>query len=139
MKKIIALAFLVSVISCKKSDSSNNTTSPTKENLVGTYKQTGETYNGTNVWGGSSGYYQACEMDDTYQLKSDETYAYTDAGTTCSVNGSYNGTWSVSGTTFTMDGTPLTIQSFNGTTLVLKESWVTNGQDYNIVSTYTKQ
>lgn len=138
LKKILALSIIaVSLFSCKKDDEVINTTTPSKEQLVGTWKKTGETTNGANTWNTTN--YDPCEMDDNIQLKSDNTYIYTDAGTVCSPSGNDSGAWSVSGSTLTIDGFPITINGFNGTTLTLKETFTFGGTTYTTISTLTKQ
>jgi hypothetical protein len=137
-KKVMALSVLVvSLYSCKKNDDVINTTTPSKEQLVGTWKQTGETTNGANTWNTTA--HQACEMDDNLKLNTDNTYIYTDAGTVCSPSGNDNGTWSVSGSTLSVDGYPLTIDGFNGSTLNLKETYTLGGTTYTVIAVFSKQ
>ena len=114
MKKILCTAAILCLFSCKKDDEL------TKENLVGTYRQTAETENGVNTWNTSN--YDPCEMDNTYQLKADNSFVYTDAGTVCTPSINYTGTWSLNDKTLTVDGGSLNVESFNGKKLVLKET-----------------
>lgn len=138
LKKILMLSVLaVSLYSCKKDDAPISTNTPSKEQLVGTWKKTAETTNGVNTWNTTN--YDPCEMDDNIQLKADNTFTYTDAGTVCSPSGTDNGTWSVSGSTLTVDGFPITIENYSGTTLKLKESFTLGGTTYTTISTLTKQ
>ena len=125
------------LFACKKDDDVVTTTTPTKEQLVGTWKQTGETTNGVNSWNTTN--YDACEMDDNLTLSANNTYTYTDAGLVCSPSGNDAGTWSISGSTLTVDGFPLTVNSFSGNTLTLKETYTFGGQTYTVIATYTKQ
>lgn len=138
MKKIMYLAFaLLVMVSCKKKSSDTNTTTPSKDQLVGTYKQTGQTSNGVDTWASTV---PACQRDNTTELKADNTYVETDAGVTCTSNPTpTTGTWSISGSTFTMDGQAMTVQSFNGTTLVLQMTGSSGGYNYTLTSTFTKQ
>ena len=59
----------------------------------------------------------ACEKDDIIRLSADGTVCYRVAGIVCTPNGSYGSTWSLSGNSITMDGTPGTIQYFDCKTL----------------------
>lgn len=137
-KRILLLSIVaVSLFGCKKDDDVVNTTTPTKEQLVGTWRQTAETTNGVNSWNTTS--HDACEMDDNLQLKSDNTYTYTDAGTVCSPSGNDSGTWSVSGSTLTVDAFPMQIDNFNGSTLRLKETYSFGGSTFTVLATFTKQ
>lgn len=113
MKKILCAAAILCLFSCKKDDEL------TKENVAGTYRQTGETENGVNTWNTPN--YDVCEMDNTFQFKTDNSYVYTDAGAMCSPAVNYSGTWSLDGKTMTVDGSGLNVESFDGEKLVLKE------------------
>jgi hypothetical protein len=45
-----------------------------------------------------------CEKDDLIKLKSNGTYDHVDAGSVCSPDGNFSGTWSLNGNTITSDG-----------------------------------
>lgn len=138
LRKILALSIVaVTLFSCKKDDDVKTTTTPSKEQLVGTWRQTAESTNGVSTWNTSN--YQACEMDDNITLNTDNTYTYTDAGTVCSPSGNDAGAWAISGSTFTVDGYPRTVEGFNGTTLNLKDTYTFGGMTITVTSTYTKQ
>jgi hypothetical protein len=138
LKKILAVSFLaVSLLGCKKDDEVINTTTPSKDQLVGTWRQTAETTNGVNTWNTTN--HQACEMDDNLKLNSDNTYTYTDAGTVCSPSGNDAGAWSISGSTLTVDAYPLTVENFNGSTLSLKEIYTFGGTTYTVIAVFTRQ
>ena len=62
---------------------------------------------------------EACEKDDQITLNANGTFTYTDAGVKCNPDGGYTGTWSLSGSTITVDGDPATIQSFSCSSLVI--------------------
>ena len=148
MKKILlsfSVVALLATTSCKKDNDNNNNQSvtPTKENLVGTWKVTAATVSSggqnVNVFNNSNemmNFFEPCERDDQYQLKSDLTYAYVDAGTQCDPEGSYDGTWNlVNATTLQVDGQDGTIKSFNGKNLVTEVDF----GGTTITVTYTKQ
>ena len=141
MKYLYCAALALVALSCKKKndDEATSTTTPSKEQLAGTYKQTGETYGGMNVWGGSSSFYQACEMDDTYTLNMNNTYNRADAGTTCSSSTASTGSWNVNGSTFTFDGENWNIESFGGGALVIKQTETISGMPITTVRTYQRQ
>lgn len=115
MKKILAPALILFLFSCKKEETENKA-ALTRENGVGTWKQTAESSNGLNTW--SSTFHDACQMDDVVQLQSDNTYQHTDAGQTCAGSTNESGSWSLSGTTLVMNGENLNVDSFNGASKV---------------------
>lgn len=78
-------------------------------------------------------------MDDLVQLKSDNTFQYTDAGQTCAGSTNMSGSWSLSGTAFMLDGESRNVESFNGSTTVLKQTETAYGLTVTTVSTITKQ
>ena len=147
MKKILlslSVAALFATTSCKKDkETTNQSVTPTKENLVGTWKITAATVSSggqnVNVFNNSNesiNFFEPCERDDRYQLNADLTYAYIDAGTQCDPEGSYEGTWNlVNATTMQVDGQDGTIKSFNGTSLVTEVDL--GGSTFTV--TYTKQ
>ena len=133
MKKAILAVSMLSLafISCKKDDKEEAVT-PTKENLVGSYKVTSITAAGINVFNNqdeSSNYFEACERDDVYTLKADLTAERADAGIQCDPVNNGTGTWDlVNGnvialeevfTTMDIEGT---IKSWNGSKLVLEDN-----------------
>ena len=135
MKKILLLAtfgmFLLT--SCDKDDDDceTNVTS-----VSGTYKLTSLKYK-------ASGqpevdlfaFMEACEKDDLTILNANATYSYQDAGTVCSPDGRFAGTWSMSGSTITVDGETGTIQSFDCNTFV----FYTEDAGDRLTFTYDKQ
>lgn len=62
---------------------------------------------------------EACEKDDQITLNANGTFTYTDAGVKCNPDGGYTSTWSLNGSTITVDGDPATIQSFSCSSLVI--------------------
>jgi hypothetical protein len=141
MRKILYASLLLAVVSCKKKDESINTNTPTQEQLVGTYRQTGETetYGGTTVNTWTSTYYEPCEMDNTLTLNSNNTYVFTDAGTQCNPPQNMSGNWSVNGNQITVLGSPATINNFDGTNLVVQTTQSVNGSNLVTTVTLTKQ
>ena len=126
---ILALSMLGLVFaSCNKDK--NEEVTPTKENLTGSFKITAMTYAGMNVFNNAdenANFFEPCERDDVYNLKADLTGELTDAGTQCSPPSSGTGTWSLTGTTFSIVDVAAvdisgTIKSWNGKTLVIEES-----------------
>lgn len=144
MKKLSVLFLLfVTIISCKKSDDAASVT-PTVQNLIGSYKQTGAVIQvgslpSVNVWNTTSGFYEACEMDDVITLAANNVFTVTDAGVQCSPSSSGTGTWSVSGSTITIQGSTATVESFTGTTLVLSSNVSYSGQTGKMTATFQKQ
>lgn len=136
MKKILAPVLLLCLFSCKKEETANKT-ALTKENIVGTWKQTAETQNGINTW--NSAFYDECEMDDVVQFKSDDTYQRTDAGQTCASSTNESGSWSLTGTAFVINGQSMSVDSFTGSKLVLKQTETSNGATLTVMATLTKQ
>jgi Lipocalin-like domain len=102
MKKIafILTAGILVFTACKKKTEdvvAPTTCELTTAGITGSYKATKIEY--TTGGGGyidvTSGVLDACERDDTYNFNANGVFVYTDAGTTCSPNGSGTGTWSV--------------------------------------------
>jgi hypothetical protein len=137
-KTILALSVLTLVLASCKKDNKNEPTTPTKENLTGTYKLTAftMTYNGISMDYFNTSM-EACDKDDLYHLNADNSYALEDAGTVCSPSNSYTGgTWSLqNNTTINLDGQIATIKSWNGKTLVVEG----NDSGTTISQTYVKQ
>lgn len=125
MKKVMlgfSVVALLATASCKK-DNNNTQVTPTKENLVGTYKMTAATMNNINVFNNSIeslNMFEACDRDDLYKLNADLTYEVIDAGTVCDPDNSYTSEWDLTNsTTIVVDGEAGTINSFDGKTLVV--------------------
>jgi len=137
-KMMLAFSFLA-IFSCKKKkDEDKGTTTPSRDQLVGTYKQTGHTINGGNVFT-AGGLYEACDMDDTYTLNANNTYNITDAGTTCSPSNTGTGTWSISGSTFVMDSDTMQVVNYQNGTLTLNQTISFGGMNMTNVFTYQRQ
>jgi hypothetical protein len=133
-KTILALSMLSLVfVSCKKDDKDPDPITPTKENLTASYKMTGMTWAGVNVFNNAdenANFVEACERDDVYTLKADLTAERTDAGTQCSPASTATGSWEFTSsnntilisdlsTTMDIEGT---VKSWNGKTLVVEDN-----------------
>lgn len=110
--KSALLIFLTCTLffSCKKEESSQPTCETTRAGLAGTYKLVSLQYkkNASAEPVEYMDFREPCEKDDLLTLKSDGTYQYNDAGTTCSPNGSDSGSWDVKNNLLSSDG------DFNG-------------------------
>jgi hypothetical protein len=142
MKKVLfALSALVVLASsCKKDKDDDGPVTPTKENLVGSYKITkvelasgGQTANFTSTYFEQ---FEPCNRDNIEKLNADNTYQWVNAGTKCNPETVYSDTWSfTNSTTIVIDGDTYTIKSYNGKDLVLSE----NMGSAETIYTYTKQ
>ncbi|RYY99364.1 MAG: hypothetical protein EOO11_05185 [Chitinophagaceae bacterium] len=139
MKRLLYAGLLLAAISCKKDkDEDVVTTTPTREQLVGTYLQTAELTDGVNTW--TTAEYEPCEMDDTYSFNADGTFVQTDAGSTCTGGGgSFTGDWTINGSTLSINGFGATVLRFDGRTLVVRSTENINGTNTVTDITFTKQ
>ena len=140
MKTIMALSCVLLVLmSCNK-DEDSKTCSTTKENIAGSYKVTGNTYKQTptsqeeNLMNDA----EPCDLDDVITLNTNNSYQVADRGVTCNPSNDESGSWSLNGSTLTIDGEPATIKSFNCKTLVAVTTDVFVAGD-QITLTLTKQ
>ena len=107
---------------CKKEEDNNSCTTSVAS-LSGTYKVVAATYTAPGLPNQDAyAMLDACEKDDLQVLNANGSFTYQDAGTVCNPNGTYTGTWSLSGSTITLDGEVGTIQSFNCDRLVIYAS-----------------
>jgi Lipocalin-like domain len=141
MKKmiIVSLAFAL-LTSCSKDK--DNTCKLDAASLSGSYRVTAAKYK-ANATAAEADYYtqlypDACEKDDIVTLNTNGTYTFTDAGIKCTPPGDDTGTWSFSGNTLTIDGSPENVDSFNCSALVLSASNVMTVGD-KLTITLTKQ
>lgn len=141
MKKLTILMLpLILIFSCKKDKDSSCVTDTAS--ISGSYKITAMTYK-ESPSSPEEDYFtlvfpDACERDDVMTFQTNGTYQSTDVGIVCSPAGGDNGTWSLSASTMTIDGDPVTIESFNCKTLILVNSDTqTQGDKFRI--TLTKQ
>jgi hypothetical protein len=136
MKKIflIATVALLGLSSCDKDD---DDCEQNMAGVSGTYKLTAMKYrpSGSTNEIDLYAFLEACEKDDLTVLNANGTYAYQDAGTVCDPNGSFNGTWTMSGSSITVDGESGTIQSFDCDNIV----FYTEDSGDRITFTYVRQ
>lgn len=141
MKKLflsLSVVALLTATSCNKdSDDVPQQITPTKENLVGTYKissiimQTGSSP-GVDVFSS----FDACEKDDLYKLNANMTYEVEDAGTECTPPNDYSDVWDlINSTTIVIEGMEATIKTWDGQTLVVSGT----DQGSTLTFTYVKQ
>lgn len=120
MKKIIISAFILAttVMACKKDPVACTTN---MASIAGSYKIIAAKYKASSTAPEQDFFstLPACEKDDIIKLNANGTADYQDAGTACTPNSTYSSTWSLSGNTITMDGTPGTIQLFDCKKLVV--------------------
>ncbi|MBC7889839.1 MAG: lipocalin family protein [Ferruginibacter sp.] len=70
----------------------------------------------------------SCEKDDILTINADNTYAYTDAGATCTPAGDESGTWILSGSRFTLGGDIYTVSYFDCGTITGSYAGSTEGE-----------
>lgn len=106
-KTILVLGIIgITVSSCQKERGNNNDCGISMNNLAGTYKLTSLKYK-ASASAPEQDYmifFDACEKDDLIKLKANGTYDHVDAGSVCSPDGNYSGTWSLTGNTLISDG-----------------------------------
>jgi len=117
MKKIFLILAIgaFALTSCKKNKDKKSCTL-TEANLVGSYKVASVKYKASASdpeMDYTDQYLEACEKDDITTFNANHTYAYTDAGTTCTPAGDATGDWSLSGNTVTSDGDAATLENFS--------------------------
>ena len=125
MKKIIFFLILTVLIfsACKKDNDTPSCTT-NAASIAGAYKITAVTYK-ANASSSEMDYFNilfsdACERDNVYTFQTNGTYQLKDAGAVCSPDGDDNGSWSfVSVNNLTIDGDPITLESFDCKTLIL--------------------
>lgn len=142
MKKFMlsVLVLAVSFVSCQKEESTPNGCSVSMASIAGTYKITSIKYKSASSAPEQDylAMMDPCEKDDLIVVKANGSADYQDAGIVCSPEGSYTGTWSLSGNTMTIDGAPAAIQSFDCKKLVLTATGAfVPGDIYTV--TYEKQ
>lgn len=126
MKKLVFVLLVPIFFSCKKDKTCNRDMA----GISGTYKVTAFLYKANSATAETDIFVQevpdACDRDDTYTFHSNGTVTFTDAGIKCVPSNDDTGTWSLTGNTMTVDGSPNTIFSFNCSSLVFIET------DYNV-------
>ena len=122
MKKLMLVLFagmfLLAGTSCKKDDKNCDVT---VANISGTYKILKVMYKlnaGTPETDYTSTIFESCHLDDLHVLNANGTYSYQLAGVDCAPPETpYSDTWSLSGSTITIEGESATISSFDCSTL----------------------
>lgn len=139
---------LLFLTNCSKDDSNdNNTNQPpalTKESLAGNYKLTGlfVKLNAIPTEQEVTNNLEACERDDIYNLKTDFSYTYTDAGTKCTPPGDATGTWGLPGNNkIDLDGSRFDVVKWDGKELQISQQGTdpTTGQQGTLRVVFTKQ
>ncbi|MEI6947289.1 hypothetical protein V9K67_08850 [Paraflavisolibacter sp. H34] len=127
MKKLIVAfcATLLIVAGCKKDkDEDEEEVVPTVTSLAGNYKVTEYTfkYRGRTVNFLDS--MEVCNRDDVMTLKTDKSYTWSDAGTTCNPTGSFApGTWDLATSKkFLWDGDLYDLDTYDGKSLVISQT-----------------
>lgn len=109
---LLVAVMTIGFFSCKKEK--NKDCAINESNFAGSYKISSVKYKATSSSpeiDGSS-FIDACAIDDVSTFKSDHTYTYVDGGTKCNPPGDGTGTWSLSGSTLTVDGNGTTVSNF---------------------------
>lgn len=138
MKKIFVFLLGIALFSCKKDKHCNQDMG----GASGPYRVTAAKYkasaSSTEQDYLTTLFPNACERDDIVTLNANGNYTLTDAGVKCSPAGDDTGTWSINSTTFTIDGDPYTVASFDCSGMVITQSnYFTTGDQMKI--TLTKQ
>lgn len=139
---LLFLPLIVALAACKKDKKENNDCSLSEANLAGSYKVTAAKYKLSSSTPEVDFFSvfprDECEKDDVTTFNADHTVTYTDAGTVCSPANNDTGTWSLSGTTLTIDGEAGTLEGFSCAGFNATASNVSTPGD-KVTVTYTKQ
>jgi hypothetical protein len=145
MKKLFFLAAIAvfSLSACSKSGVIQQTVN--EENITGTYKivsalftnygSTTVTTDRLNNPDEDYNFWTSCEKDDLYTLAADGIFNYTDAGKSCSPNGSFENSWSLSGKTIYVGNTYLnnmTVSSLTTKNITLTETSIIGSSKYEM-------
>ena len=136
MKKlfIIASALLVAFSSCKKDDPAP-TCNLDNNGILGSYKITSILYKANTATPEVDIFalYDGCQKDDILTMLSNGTYTITEGATTCTPTNADSGTWSLSGSTLTLDGTdPGTVSNFSCSGFTLTQTFAATGETTKI-------
>jgi hypothetical protein len=152
MKKLLFFAAVAafSFSSCSKTGIVQQTVNT--ENVAGTYKIVSAS---STVYGSTTAttdrlnnadmdynFWSDCEKDDLYTLASDGTFNYTDAGKSCSTNGSFQGNWSLIDKSIKVSYTYLnnmTVSSLTSKNMTLTETVTTGSSKYEISIVLARQ
>lgn len=129
------ILFAVMLISCKKEKNDNNG----NNSIAGKYRMTALVEIKDGVETDQFPLIDDCTKDDVLEFRSNKTYVYTDAGTTCVPDGSDAGTWeAVSTSKMKVDGEQVTIVSKTDSQLVLQRTETLGGETLDYKITYTR-
>ncbi len=136
MKKLFSLAALSIVMfsSCKK-DTPAATCNLDNNGILGDYKITSILYKADAATPEMDVFttYSACEKDDIYTFSPNGIYVVTEGVTSCTPTNATSGTWSLSGTTLTLDGSDVsTVTNFSCGGFVINQSNVTTGESTKV-------
>jgi len=136
MKKIIGLSLLVSLffISCKK-DTPAVVCTLNSTSLLGSYKTTSVIYkaDATTAEIDLFPLYDACQKDDLLTFVTGGMYASTEGATACTPANNSNGTWSLTGSTITLDGTDdASVSDFSCSGFKVKITDALTGETYTL-------
>ena len=111
---LIVLSAVI-IFSCKKNkpDTKSNC-DLTEANLIGTFGYDSVRYKASpsSPAVDAASLVDSCSLDDVVTLTSNHMLTYTDAGIKCNPAGDGTGTWSLSGTTLTLEGQAAHIDNF---------------------------
>lgn len=136
MKKLLTLAtvLVIAFSSCKKDDPAP-TCNLDSNGILGGYKITSLLYkaNAATPEIDLFALYDACEKDDILTMLANGTYTVTEGATACTPTNADSGTWSLSGTTLTLDGTNAgTVSNFSCSGFTITQSDATTGESTKI-------
>ncbi|MCW3116984.1 MAG: lipocalin family protein [Chitinophagaceae bacterium] len=114
---LVIFSFLFVMVACSKNQDSIG--DRTIANIAGIYQLTGYTQTIKDTTYNTFDTLSACRKDNLVRLNTDMTVNFIDAGTPCSFPVNRTGSWRLADGYLYLDGNPLTIKNFNGTTLAL--------------------
>lgn len=130
MKKLIFISISILTIvttSCKKE---TETCTLSSTSIVGSYKIASILYkeNAQTPVVDDFTTYDACEKDDILTFNSNGNWTLTEGATSCNPANSDDGSWSLVGSIFTVDGESLIISNFSCTEFTLNQSDPATGE-----------
>lgn len=129
----------VAILGACKKDTATTTCTLSSTSIVGTYKLTAMTNKVNDATPAVDLYasFDACQKDDLYAFNNGGTYVISEGATSCTPTNASSGTWTLSGTTFTLDGDPAEISNFSCTGFEVKVADPATGAVTN--ATFAKQ
>ncbi|HTB25975.1 MAG TPA: lipocalin family protein [Puia sp.] len=136
-----AIALLLGVFACKKSNNNSPSNARTVANFSGQYNLTALS---GSIFGVTVNLYDslpACDRDNVIQLNSNLTANFIDSGVQCNPPSDSSGVWSLSANTDTLyvANSANFINSWDGTTLVLTGSQEVSGFQATVTTTLVKK